>query len=27
MIAIVVVWIIAAMIFGWIGYIVWSRSK
>jgi uncharacterized membrane protein YkvA (DUF1232 family) len=27
MIAIVVVWIVAAMIFGWIGYIVWSRSK
>jgi uncharacterized membrane protein YkvA (DUF1232 family) len=27
MIAIIAVWITAVMIFGWIGYIVWSRSR
>lgn len=27
MIAIIVVWIVAAAILGWIGYIAWSRSR
>jgi len=27
MIAIIVAWIVAAMIFGWIGYIAWRRFK
>jgi uncharacterized membrane protein YkvA (DUF1232 family) len=27
MIAIIVVWIVVAIMLGWIGYIVWSRSK
>jgi uncharacterized membrane protein YkvA (DUF1232 family) len=27
MIAIIVVWIVVAIVLGWIGYIVWSRSK
>jgi uncharacterized membrane protein YkvA (DUF1232 family) len=27
MIAIIVVWIVGAIMLGWIGYIVWSRSK
>jgi uncharacterized membrane protein YkvA (DUF1232 family) len=27
MIAIIVVWIVAAMALGWIGYVAWSRAK
>src|SRR6202048_297575 len=27
MIATIVVWIVAAVIFGWIGYVAWSRLK
>jgi uncharacterized membrane protein YkvA (DUF1232 family) len=27
MVAIIVVWIVAAMMFGWIGYIAWHRFK
>ena len=27
MIAIIAVWIVAAMIFGWIGYVAWSRRQ
>jgi uncharacterized membrane protein YkvA (DUF1232 family) len=27
MIAIIVVWIVVAIMLGWIGYIIWSRSK
>jgi len=27
MIAIIAVWMVAAVIFGWIGYVAWSRSR